>query len=764
MWRLTNIYAENFCSFKELSLPVAQNVATLVFGNNMDDASQNSNGSGKSALVDVIALGITGAPFRELKTADEIIRDDAEEAVVALIFDNTNGSRLEVKRLLSRKNPQQIQIFINSEEIPTASVLEANNFVLETLGLSKDDIYSNFILSKTKYKSFLSSSDKDKKNLINRFSNGIMVDQSIEALQADIEPLRTELIEIEKRVSYSQGQLSTIDSQIKELVDNSATTKANLQSRLAKIDEDIVANRKVIRESGKLIDQLRDSRKEINGIMQQTEELSNNNMAMTEAVESLYSIWNVEYFGDCPDYMAKVTQYHDAIESVSSKYDELSEKIKSFKLTVDESAVKLEETVAEFIAMFSASTEEKELLKKQIDQLKEELEGFDREYADLCSRKNKGAAYIQSLKNMLAGTIECPKCHHQWVSESDMTIEEIKTKLTSAQNRMDSIDKSIDEVIDDTSNARKESSEAQSKIAEIQRNCSEKQDAKDYLVKKHRAIELELSGMKDELSRLEIERGKLQQKVQTSRYLAFQDALAKMDYGAASIERKIKGAKQQIEVAEGALIALKNSKEQLMKNAPEKFLSMMYEAKAKIEETLASELKAKQETESRLNNLLVQEARFMEFKTYLANSKIEAISAITNQFLEAIGSDIRLSFSGITMLKSGKIRDKISISMLRDGIDCGSYGKFSQGERSRCELATILALQKLINTNCEDDKGLDLLVIDEVMDGTDETGLSHIFETLNNLQVTSLVISHGAIQESYQPRLIVNKQNGVSFI
>ena len=154
----------------------------------------------------------------------------------------------------------------------------------------------------------------------------------------------------------------------------------------------------------------------------------------------------------------------------------------------------------------------------------------------------------------------------------------------------------------------------------------------------------------------------------------------------------------------------------------------------------------------------------MEFKTYLANSKVEALSALTNEFLSAIGSDIRIAFSGITMLKSGKIRDKISISLLRDGVDCGSYEKFSQGERSRCELATILAHQKLINTNCDDEKGLDLLVIDEIMDGIDENGLANIFDTLNNLQVTSLVVSHGAVSEGYSHRLIVNKQNGVSFI
>ena len=136
----------------------------------------------------------------------------------------------------------------------------------------------------------------------------------------------------------------------------------------------------------------------------------------------------------------------------------------------------------------------------------------------------------------------------------------------------------------------------------------------------------------------------------------------------------------------------------------------------------------------------------------------------TNEFLEAIGSDIRIAFSGFTVLKSGKIRDKISISLLRDGIDCGSFDKFSEGEKARVNLANILAMHKLTNVTCDDDKGLDLLILDEILEATDEQGLANIFDALNQLQITALVVSHGNIAESYPYKTVVNKLNGVSYI
>ena len=47
MWKLNDICAENICSFSNLHYVLNQGVTTLVFGNNLDNDSQRSNGSGK---------------------------------------------------------------------------------------------------------------------------------------------------------------------------------------------------------------------------------------------------------------------------------------------------------------------------------------------------------------------------------------------------------------------------------------------------------------------------------------------------------------------------------------------------------------------------------------------------------------------------------------------------------------------------------------------------------------------------------------------
>ena len=81
MWKLNKIAARNLCAFRELSYTLHQGVTTLIFGDNRDNESQRSNGSGKSALLECIAIGVTGSPLRKIKN-EEIINDTADECYV----------------------------------------------------------------------------------------------------------------------------------------------------------------------------------------------------------------------------------------------------------------------------------------------------------------------------------------------------------------------------------------------------------------------------------------------------------------------------------------------------------------------------------------------------------------------------------------------------------------------------------------------------------------------------------------------------------
>ena len=79
-------------------------------------------------------------------------------------------------------------------------------------------------------------------------------------------------------------------------------------------------------------------------------------------------------------------------------------------------------------------------------------------------------------------------------------------------------------------------------------------------------------------------------------------------------------------------------------------------------------------------------------------------------------------------------------------------------------LANILAMQKITNANCEDGKGLDFLLCDEILDASDESGIMSYCDTLNNMGVTAFIITQGLVTESYPHKMLVVKENGISTI
>lgn len=771
MWTLIQVYAKNLCAFKLLDYKLLQKHTTLIFGNNMDNDSQGSNGSGKSAMLEAIAIGITGETLRKIKM-DEIINDAENEAIVSLLLLNTaTGQRLTIQRIISRKAAQVIKVFVCANEtednevcIEQASVADYNKFILETLGLTKEDIFSNFILSKHKYLSFLSSSDREKKEIINRFSNGVIVDESIIALQEDMVPIQELLKQAELSVANHTGRVETLQEQINTAITESTERSQKKAERIANWNKAIADKRNHIREQNILINKANEildqydktdkvlqklengkkDAKECFGIISEhfashTLPLPRNFAAISIKNQKELEVVAKEY----AEVQKQLTQHDKKIVIAKDSYDKLLKQYEKFQEDFDKKSTKAEEKINMLLSSVNKLETDNSRLRTQRVQLE---------------------ADIADLQKQLAGVIVCPKCQHEFTLANDIDINDVKLKLQDRKgesqdilNSIETNERSIAEITAEGRKARQEQDRLNNCKIEWSTKITETCTALDELSRG-------ASSLANKMQALQNQMNILQKSIEGVRVNLFDDAYAILDEAIQRQESEIKRAELNINNANGAIQSYEESIHDIENASETDMIETLKANKKKYEKELTLAISQKENVEQRLNSYKEQEATFIEFKTHLANTKIDALSHITNEFLEAIGSDIRIAFSGFTVLKSGKIRDKISISIIRDGVDCGSFDKFSEGEKARVNLANILAMHKLTNINCDDNKGLDLLILDEILEATDEQGLSNIFDALNQLQITSLVVSHGNIAENYPYKTVVNKLNGISFI
>ena len=769
MWYLQKIQATNICAFEEFEYKLTQGRTTLVFGNNMDDDSQNSNGSGKSALIEAIAIALTGETLRKVNM-DEIINDAHDTASVTAWLENDYEPMvMKVERTFSRKKGQEIVITTDSpvygeEKIVKATVNDYNKYVLDMLGVSKDDVFSNYILTARKYHSFLSSSDRDKKEIINRFSNGVIVDESIDALHEDMEPIQKSQLEAEKKVSECNGRVSALAGEIERAIEESASRSANKKARIDSWNQSIANKRAEIREANEQINKANERLDVLDGLDEKLQKIEKKEKDTQSAYETIKRLceesgvqFDYDYASEYNRLQSQLKKSNEQLEDCKKNKKDAESKLKSASRLLE----KLKSTYENDLK--SVSDKEAEI-KEMIDALTNKALRLKKTYNELNEQRTSIVNKIASLEKQLAGVIQCPKCKHEFTLADDIDVQETRQKLSDEHGKEREIEdkitenqKSYNACVSDGRNAREQEAEISKERTEIE---SAYNQAKSDVNKAESA----LSGIQHEYEKREGNISSIQRNIDAQKKQMFDEVFDTIDDLYKKTESDIKGLELSISNCEGAIKSYQESIKEIENASETDVISSLKESKEKYEKQYNEAMEELNGINNKLNELKIQEATFIEFKTYLANTKINAISQITNDFLATIGSDIRVSLSSFTMLKSGKVRDKISVSLLRDGVDCGSFEKFSKGEQTRVELASILALHKLTNVNCEEGKGLNLLIFDEILDATDEQGLTNVFNALNETHITSLVVSHGNIAENYPNRLVVNKRNGISCI
>lgn len=770
MWFPVRIWGENIFSFSKIDYDVKRGVTTTIVGVNKDDNSQGGNGSGKSALIEVIAIATTSLPLRKVNI-DEVISDSAQDAIVGIEYKQTGTNlRLVVERSFSRKDASKATASIYDgkelKETSTTGIDACNDFVVNALGISRDEIFSNFILSKYKYKNFLSVSDNDKKAIINRFSNGILVDQAIEALNSGKEEVVAKFRDAEISFHSAKAKCEAIESQIAE---NESLREDKIAKNKEQIEEKkslLIEQRRLARETKSQLKNSETDIKDKNNLLVELDDLDNNTSELSakETVAAIELFWK--------DKLGKeTTEYSEMIESMYSEFESSCDEIVSIEAELSElenDSKASDEKIAKF------DKDYRELIKQR-DSKSEEIKGIITqsnksilEISNLCNEARNEIAALnkrsREIQNILSGVITCPKCSHKFLLDDNADIDGIavENKLNFEKVAIKS-----DEIVKLEANADVERGAIKSlrqqeaslmdigkDVAALGRNEAEKQNK----------ILSSISKLKKSLSIISSTRDAFENKISkfvTDAFDETEDEIAQMikvsEKSKMAIEKDLNSIEMRIEQIEFAIEALE-------KFDPD---STLPELKKRLEQyniEMSAFDKRMIQIQAEIDKFTMQENVFNEFKTHLANSKIDALSEVTNSFLDLIGSDLRVEFQGFKLLKSGKIRDKITVQLLRNGIEVGSFGKLSVGESARINLACILAMNKLINVNCDDNKGLDLLVLDEILEGIDEAGLVSVLSALNSIGITAIVVSQLAVAESNDNVLIVTKENGESRI
>lgn len=341
--------------------------------------------------------------------------------------------------------------------------------------------------------------------------------------------------------------------------------------------------------------------------------------------------------------------------------------------------------------------------------LKEQKKVIEKERSDLQLELIDAQKLVNEKRLLLHQAINCPKCTHQFVvSSPDTDLKKVEVEKEELEAILKEIESDLEVVIE------KENT-YQAQLLTIDRNISFETEQLRSLKNSISINEDRINVLKHNISNLRYSINELHNQI---------ESLNKAEY----IE------------AEDMLESINNLNQERIVLAQS--LSDLNQERVDLQEW---------------------NGHFTRFKTHLSNKVISVMEYFCNQYLENMKSNLSIKMDGYKFNKDKSVRENITTSVLRDGLLEGNITKFSTGEKTRINVAMILALQKLINLNVKSG-GLDLCFLDEVADGLDEQGIGLMADALNLLNQTIIFITFGAFNRNYPYIYHVEKVNGISVI
>lgn len=323
------------------------------------------------------------------------------------------------------------------------------------------------------------------------------------------------------------------------------------------------------------------------------------------------------------------------------------------------------------------------------------------------SEVKEATVLSDDLDTQLSGTIQCPKCGHEWSKQDpDANLEELR----GAKNELDSL-----------------VAQGEARIQSLENSLSKLADS---IEKKKES--------KDELKRLMRERDEIREE-----YERTERRIAQTEKDVKDLRKKVKQFKEFFVDTE-RIKALKRALADLEKEEDKNTKLLAVKA---------------EERES----LVFWQIHFgiKGFKTFLVNKVLSSLEGYVNFHLKKFRTNLQVKINGYRTTKSGDVSEKIDILVSRDGETWRKYRRHSGGQRQRINVCGILTIHKLINMASKSG-GLNMLLLDEFFEGLDALGQTEILNILDQTDITNMVISHNNSDIGAERQLWVEYSAGVS--
>lgn len=454
--KFSHIEIQNFMAIRYAEIELDNQGLVLIKGNNEDNPSFQSNGAGKSSIIESIVYALFGRTIRGVKADDVVNKTSKCNCKICLTLIDDDESEYKIIRYRKHKtNKNSVFLYHNGNDITPKSELDLNKEIVKLLQTDYLTFTSSILYSSESFK-FTQASDAEMKQAFE-----VMLDLGIYSRCQD--EVKSEISELNSEINSVNLGISTIDSKIQVLEESCESLK---------------------NKSEQWIEETADKRQEyVETVNELKEQIS-------------------EYQNDIKD------SCDNDLEVVMSKLESLNARL----LEIDEELKSFDETKSYLKDLESSESD----LNKAIRSTKRKIEDLEQDTESSQRKKKKLQSTIESWNTKLdedmgkVGT-PCPVCGRPLEQEHlQSAIDEVNSEIQDCEEQKQLLENAI------TDNSKKikkftaKLSEYQELMEEVQQTMSETQETleqSDKLEQEYRKVQNSIRDL--EKSKLRLEKDKM---------------------------------------------------------------------------------------------------------------------------------------------------------------------------------------------------------------------------------------------------------------
>ena len=707
--KLQSLSMENFCSYKKESIDFTkfQDNKILIFGENRDEEGLDSNGSGKTNILNAICWALSSKTSKRGKIGvNDIIGPWSNETKVTLKL--SGQFDLKIERVKKDKG-SDLKFWINDKPKHVIDNTEKTQHnLLYYLGVPKEhykkwfeDFMNTYYFSKEIAQVFtgVTSTKSDKFQFISRFMNLRLLDLSKENTKSKLDMLVSE-------ISLLSSQVSTIKDRLEGM-----SSKDELQKEIKELEITITRDRQEITDLTSILEKVQEQYVLTNDIKNKKEMLIVKSKDLEEKLGILKNQYDI-----------KIEEY-DSLEELTKELDSMQEELETIN-------------VHEFY--------------KETDNIIAQLFKRNEHISELKSKIDSNTFAIKDYKNKLKNADKCPKCEAPLMYLDgkivDLNPKALQDEINIMEKQLFEFNESLNKLKQEEKEAEKRSKKVQDTIQQYE-NLKRKSDTwkirsenKDKLGQEINDIMAQKRTFESTVSEL-ISKLKLELK-------ELEDHLSKMpQYQSVDIVKK------NIETLGYKIEEMNKSKQR------NEFILEKIDEDITAKESAEVRLREMKDKEEKLNFIIngfpeIIKARIDEF---IPQFKVES-----NNFMNQLRSKIKIVIDTDRETKKGTLVDEFPIEAIDIHGKKRGLETYSEGEKSRISISIAWALRALTRKKVY--LPFQFNMLDEIADGLDESGIDFLNKIMGD-DDQYLVITHFShFKNKFSSSIKAIRENGQSFV